>query len=139
MIRYIFRAYFRKIKHSGIRRIVKSVLFWKKVFLDLNQKCQKHLWVRGIRPSLDFFIIFWIFHIFWNIFITYFAHNKVYVINSERWSGKQIQITLSTFPRFLSRITWVEFSRNIFTLTKKHYWYLIERNISQIVLDFSIY
>ena len=39
---YIYRAYFRKIKHPGIGRFVKKCPFFKKkLFLNLNQKCQK--------------------------------------------------------------------------------------------------
>ena len=47
-----FRTYFRKIKHSGIRRFVKKSHFWKKNFLEI---WIKSLWNNfqfgGIRPA----------------------------------------------------------------------------------------
>ena len=43
----MIRAYFRKIKHLGIRRFLKKCPFWKKSFFSLNQKCQKQILIRG--------------------------------------------------------------------------------------------
>ena len=51
------RAYFRKIKHLGIGRFVKKWPFWKKIFLNLNQKCQKQFQFRGYNLQLPFWII----------------------------------------------------------------------------------
>ena len=45
------RAYFRKKKHLGIEHIIKKFPFPEKLFfLNLNQKCQKQLLIRGNRP-----------------------------------------------------------------------------------------
>ena len=45
------RAYFRMIKCLGIRRFVKSVLYEKKDFLNLNKKYQ-NIQIRRIQPPL---------------------------------------------------------------------------------------
>ena len=41
-----FRAYFRKIKHSGIRRFVKKCPFWKKNFFKI--------WIKSLRNNFQF-------------------------------------------------------------------------------------
>ena len=41
------RAYFREIKHPGIRRFIKSAFLEKDIFLNLNQTCKKHIPIRG--------------------------------------------------------------------------------------------
>ena len=44
-------AYFRKIKHPGIGSFVKKPLFEKTFIIDLNQKYQKQLSIRGDSTS----------------------------------------------------------------------------------------
>ena len=90
------RACFRKMKRPRIGCFAKRRPIWKKLFLDLNQKSQKQLPVRGpIKPDLiwlnsqfylnNFFIfICFIWSIFTHILIKYMLCTKFFIMNQQK-------------------------------------------------------
>ena len=109
-----FRACFKKIKHSGIRRFIKSALFEKNVFLNINETYQNNFWLGGIQTPT----------VLLDCPCALLSNKGALLLKREKnliqffqfgyeildYKSKLLQIKTSTFP-------WAQFSeKNIFML-----------------------
>ena len=124
------RAYFRKIKRSGIGRFLKKRPFWKNVFLHLNQKCQKQIRIRGY---LIFTCAYWLpkcpFVKQSSLFIE--VKNllpRIFLLNSFILNKYILNFSYFSFEMFLSYISYVCFTTHEAYILK--IWTLIVKTIN---------